>query len=241
MTRTEKLPDLAARLRSGGLDILAIGSSSTEGVGASSPARSYPAQLEDDLRTRLRANTVRVRNAGIGGETATATIGRLENALAQGDHDLVLWQVGTNDAVTGADEGAFRELLRRGITAARAAGVPLILIDQQYYPTIRDPARYERYVGIVGEIAAEAGVPVFTRYAIMRAWAERSPEALARMLSADGFHMGDLGYDCVAQLLADTLTAPALVASVGGVRRDGAAAQPPRTATTVAAAVPAGL
>jgi hypothetical protein len=34
------------------LEVLAIGSSSTEGIGASSPADTYPARLEDDCRIR---------------------------------------------------------------------------------------------------------------------------------------------------------------------------------------------
>src|SRR3954451_11129154 len=45
--------------------ILAIGSSSTEGVGASSKATSYPAQLQDQLRAAWPGATVSVENAGI--------------------------------------------------------------------------------------------------------------------------------------------------------------------------------
>jgi len=54
------------------LDILAIGSSSTEGVGASSPAHAYPAVLADDLAHEKQAAAV--RNAGVGGELAGTTL-----------------------------------------------------------------------------------------------------------------------------------------------------------------------
>ena len=58
------------------LDILAIGSSSTEGVGASSPANAYPARLKDELEKETGVD-FDVKNAGIGGELATKTVERL--------------------------------------------------------------------------------------------------------------------------------------------------------------------
>lgn len=184
--------------------ILAIGSSSTEGIGASSPDRSYPAQLEDDLEARWKEN-VTVVNAGRGGETAIQTIERLEAALKAEPFDLVIWQVGTNDAVNGVDEERFRALLDQGISAAQKAGTPMILLDQQYFPTIKDLARYERFVKAVGTTGDTRKVSVFSRYALMKGWNSRSPEELRTMLSADGFHMGDRGYDCLAGGVADAI------------------------------------
>ncbi|MCB8819517.1 SGNH/GDSL hydrolase family protein [Microvirga rosea] len=184
--------------------ILAIGSSSTEGVGASRPDRAYPAQLQADL-SEVWHETVTVVNAGIGGETATMTVERLEAALRAGGYDLVIWQVGTNDAVAGVAEGSFRALLERGISAAKTSGTELILLDQQYFPTIRDPARYERFVQLVGVVGEERRVPVFSRYAMMKQWGERSTEDLRSMLSSDSFHMSDKGYDCLASRVASDI------------------------------------
>ena len=190
--------------------ILAIGSSSTEGIGASSPAFSYPAQLQADL-IQAWNGTVTVENAGKGGETITETIGRLEAALKASKPDLVIWQVGTNDAVKGGDEAGFSALLQQGIDAAQVLGVEVILVDQQYYPAIKDLGRYERFVSLVGATAAAEQVPVFSRYKLMKAWSERSSDILGSMLSSDGFHMGDRGYDCLAQLIADGLHYPMAV------------------------------
>lgn len=186
--------------------ILAIGSSSTEGVGASAPARSYPAQLETRLRAAWPDETLDVVNAGIGGETADETMGRLERAMAAPARpDLVLWQVGTNDAVRGLDEAAFRDMVRRGVALVRRAGVELVLIDQQFFPRIADVARYERYVTAVAEVGAAAGVAVFSRYGMMRAWADQDPALIVGMLAPDGFHMSDRGYDCLAGALSNNL------------------------------------
>jgi acyl-CoA thioesterase-1 len=205
-----KMERLASRLKKGEpVRILAIGSSSTQGVGASSPAFSYPVQLQADL-SRIWKGTVHIENAGMGGETVPETVVRLEAALRKADKpDLVIWQVGTNDAVKGGDEGRFSDLLRQGIDAAQAAGVEVLLVDQQYYPAIKDIGRYERFVRLVGTAGDAEQVPVFSRYRLMKAWGERSPDILGAMLSSDGFHMGDRGYDCMAQLIAQSLHAMA--------------------------------
>lgn len=184
--------------------IVAIGSSSTEGVGATSRAKAYPAQLEEHLKALWKLDTLKVENAGIGGETADQTIARLEAAVA-GDPDLVIWQVGTNDAVRGSDEEQFRALLVRGIGAARRAGVDIVLLDQQFYPGIEDLERYRRYVRIVREVGREQGVSVFSRFALMRGWADQSAEELRSMLAPDGFHMSDRGYACLTRSLGGAL------------------------------------
>lgn len=184
--------------------ILAVGSSSTEGAGASDAQHSYPAQLEGDL-TRLWKENVTVVNAGKGGETAVQTIDRLQAALAADTFDLVIWQVGTNDAVNGVDEGRFRDVLQRGVAAAKKAGVDMILLDQQYFPTIKNPARYEAFVRAVTAVGSERRVSVFSRYALMKGWNNRSETELRAMLSGDGFHMSDRGYDCLASRIAQDL------------------------------------
>ena len=183
------------------LDILAIGSSSTEGIGASTPANAYPARLEDELthRDRIAAD---VKNAGVGGELAAKTLQRLKNALKSGWARLVIWQVGTNDAMVGVDEALFRATVETGVAAARAAGVPLVLIDPQVTAKSPDEARYDRFVEIVDEIGARDHVPVLSRYAMMN---RRGAKGARALLSGDGLHMNDLGYRCLAHALAEAI------------------------------------
>jgi lysophospholipase L1-like esterase len=194
------------------LDILAIGSSSTEGVGASSPAHAYPAVLADDLAREKQAAAV--RNAGIGGELAATTLQRLKAALKTGWPELVIWQVGTNDALVGVDEASFRATVESGIAAVRAAHVPLLLVDPQFAAKPPDAARYERFVAIVDEIGQKLRVPVLSRYAMMKRWGVKKALAL---LSGDGLHMNDLGYRCLAHAIAEKIEgAGGAEASVGG-------------------------
>jgi acyl-CoA thioesterase I len=182
--------------------LLAIGSSSTEGIGASSKAAAYPALLEGDLRAAWPGAKLSVENAGIGGETAPATLARLEQRLASTSYDLVIWQVGTNDALSGADTNAFRAMLRKGISAARDARVEIALLNQQYFPGIKNPAAYDAFVAAVADVAREERVPVIDRYALMTGWKSAGDATLLASLSGDRFHMGDAGYACLAQVIA---------------------------------------
>jgi len=186
------------------LEVLAIGSSSTEGIGASSPANTYPARLEDELSHQDGIAAI-VRNAGIGGELAAKTLLRLKAALKAGWAELVIWQVGTNDALVGVDEGEFRATVESGVAAARAAGVPLMLVGPQFTEKCPDAARYQRFVDIIDEIGARDRVPVLDRYAIMKQWRADHAKTIGSLLSPDGLHMSDLGYRCLAHILAETI------------------------------------
>src|SRR5215813_6101111 len=58
-----------SRVRAGkSLTVVAIGSSSTQGVGASAPGMSYPTRLEQELRERYPGLEVRVINRGVSGQ-----------------------------------------------------------------------------------------------------------------------------------------------------------------------------
>lgn len=157
------------------------------------------------LAIRLGGVPVSVENAGISGEIADATEARLQKVVAGGGYDIVIWQVGTNDALRNVDPALFRARLERGIAAAKKSAARLVLINQQYFPGIRDTARYESFTRTVDAVGAAEGVAVFSRYDLMRAWAARSPELLAAMLFKDRFHMSDRGYGCIAAALAESI------------------------------------
>lgn len=207
ITRPETLPRLDAHAAARGWSVLAIGSSSTFGTGATSPLHAYPARLEALLRARAPHGDVTVVNAGVPGETADGTLDRLADRLAAQRFDLVIWQVGTNDALRGVPEADLAARLDRGVATVRDAGIPLLLVDPQYFPGIPDRAAYERTVRRVGDLAGARGVAVLRRYDVMRAWAERADDRLAAMLADDRFHMSDAGYACLAELIAAALVA----------------------------------
>ncbi len=91
------LPRTARRIAANApLTIVAIGSSSTAGAGASSPAASYPSRLAVELKERYPTVAINVINHGANGEDATEMMARFERNVIAEKPDLVLWQVGTN-------------------------------------------------------------------------------------------------------------------------------------------------
>jgi acyl-CoA thioesterase I len=216
-----KLPRTAERLlRHERLTIVAIGSSSTAGVGASAPDRTYPSRLAIELERRLgsgkESGRVEVRNKGIGGETAVEMVGRFDRDVFAEAPDLVIWQVGSNAVLRGGDVDAYGETVRRGLERLKAAGLDTMLMDMQYAPRILAWPQHETMERLLHRIGDELGAPLFERFAIMRHWTDGARRDVPEFLSPDGLHMNDYSYGCIARLLADAIlgrAAPPPVAS----------------------------
>jgi lysophospholipase L1-like esterase len=193
--------------------VVAIGSSSTSGFGASSPSHAYPAQLQAELLRRFPGAKLTVHNKGIGGETTAEMLARFDRDVLALEPDLVIWQVGTNAVLRGLDPAVAEGLVREGVARLRAADLDVILMDLQYAPRVLerpDHRAMERRIAATGEAAR---VSVFHRFEIMRDWIEREHVEPRRVLSDDGLHLNDFSYGCIARLLAasiaDRVRAPA--------------------------------
>ncbi len=81
------------------ITIVAIGSSSTAGAGASSPAMNYPSRLEVELKTLFPRADINVINRGVNGETASDMLARFDEQVIAEKPDLVVWQVGSNSVL----------------------------------------------------------------------------------------------------------------------------------------------
>jgi lysophospholipase L1-like esterase len=190
---------------------LVIDSSSTVGLGATSASKIYVERLERDLESAIVGVNFTVVGRGISGEVAQGAADRMRREVEEVKPDLVIWQVGTNDAVKGGDIEAFRGMVREGIRLVKQANTPLAILDPQFFPTVRDSDNYKRFVAAVGDVARREAVPVFSRYETMREWHDSDAEAFKAALWSDGFHMSDAGYDCLARDMANALvgmTAP---------------------------------
>jgi acyl-CoA thioesterase-1 len=187
------------------LTILAMGSSSTEGVGASSPAATYPSRLEAELRKRFPDTDIRVINRGKGGEDAPDEVVRLERDVVADDPDLVIWQIGTNAALRRLDPAIQRDTLRRGIALIKESGADVVLMDLQYAPRVLASPASVAMEKLIAEVAERNRVGLFRRFEIMRHWLSDTPAEAARAISADGLHMTDRSYACLASGLADAI------------------------------------
>jgi acyl-CoA thioesterase-1 len=106
----------AERLKRGQpLTIVAVGSSSTSGAGASSSAASYPSRLEVELKERFPTAAIRVLNRGVGGEEVQDMVARFDTTVLGEKPDLVLWQVGSNTVLRGHSVIAAFAVIAQGL------------------------------------------------------------------------------------------------------------------------------
>jgi lysophospholipase L1-like esterase len=186
------------------LTIVALGSSSTEGAGASTPEAAYPNRLEALLRGKLPGVELNVVNAGKSGETSQEMLARLEADVLAHDPDLVIWQAGGNEVLLGRDPATFLDLMRQGLRRLRAAGVEVVLMDNQQAPRILGAPAHARFEAAMRALAEEERVPLFARSRLMRRWQEAGlPQG--EVIAPDGLHHNDRGYACLAEALAAAL------------------------------------
>ncbi len=184
--------------------IVAVGSSSTGGSGASSPAFAYPNRLERELRLKYPDSPITIINRGVNGEDAADMMARLDEVLAP-KPDLVIWQLGTNTVLRDGSVSATSDVLQSGIARIRATGADVLLIDPQFAPSVNAKPAVHDMVGMIGLVAKQTHVPVFRRYVAMRHWHDDQAIPFDRFIIADGLHMNDWGYSCLARLLADNI------------------------------------
>ena len=116
--------------------IVAIGSSSTAGAGASSPAMNYPSRLEVELQVLFPRIEVSVVNRGVNGEESRDMLARFDRDVFAEHPDLVLWQVGSNSVLRDRPLDQADTALHEGLKRLRKTGMDVVLINPQYAPKV---------------------------------------------------------------------------------------------------------
>ena len=184
------------------LTIVAIGSSSTTGVGASSPAMNYPSRLAVELKQRFPGREITVLNRGVNGQETHEMVARFATDVIAAHPDLVLWQVGTNSVLRDHPLRPHSVLLRDGIAQLKEAGTDVVLIDMQFVPRVIAKPETQGMEDQIALSAKEQSVDLFRRFALMRNWHEVQHIPFETFVSPDELHMNDWSYACVAKLLA---------------------------------------
>jgi acyl-CoA thioesterase I len=204
---THPLAHMAQRIANGKpITIVALGSSSTAGAGASGPAASYPSRLEAELKARFPEQSITVINQGVNGEEAADMLARFEESVARAHPDLVLWQIGTNAVLRDNPLGPVDRLVRDGIARIKALGADVVLIDPQFAPKVIAKADAEDMVNLISAESKQANVNLFPRFAVMREWRDRDGIPFEAFLSSDLLHMNDWSYGCIAKLIAASIS-----------------------------------
>ena len=201
------------------LTIVAIGSSSTAGAGASAPETSYPSRLAAELKERFPGRPITVINRGVNGEEARDMLARFPQDVIGEKPDLVLWQVGTNAVLRDDPLAPTSPIIHDGVRRIKEIGADVVMVDPQFVPRMIAKPGSETMVNLISAAAKEANVDLFQRFATMRHWREVEHLPFAAFTTPDNLHMNDWGYDCFAKLIGAAIAEAAT--------RDIASAQAP--------------
>lgn len=148
--------------------------------------QAFPAQLEDALRKK--GYNTRVINAGISGDTSAGGAARLAWSLAD-EPDIVIVQLGANDALRGLDPHQTRKNLAEILTRLRQDDIQAILVGMKA-PRNLGEDYYTSFDKLYPELAAEFQIvfyPFFLEGVVGR----------VELNQADGIHPNPAGVEVI--------------------------------------------
>jgi acyl-CoA thioesterase-1 len=169
--------------------IAVLGDSLAAGFGVK-PAESFPARLEAGLKAQGR--NVTVLNHGVSGDTTAGGLDRIDWMLAD-KPDIVLVELGANDALRGTDPAVTEKNLTGIVEKLKAAGVQVWLAGM-YAPRNFGPEYVASFDGLYKRIADKYQLPL---YPFILDGVAQDPA----LNQADGIHPTPKG----AQIVADKL------------------------------------
>ncbi len=194
------LPNVAAALKERKVvRILAIGASAGR-----RRSGSHVGQIEKLLEQANKGLDVVVINRGVSGELAANAAIRIRNEVALSEPDLVLWQIGTNDALAYVPLEQLETTVTDTIRWLKSHNVDVVLVGLQFVQPMAQDENYKAVRLLLRKIAAQENVIIVRRY-----------EAMELIAQADHTDPGSLpddiqkvegGYECLAQYVARAIT-----------------------------------
>jgi len=169
--------------------IVAFGDSLTAGLGVDA-GRTYPALLGE--RLKREGYDYRVINAGVSGDTTAGGLRRVDWALRL-KPEIVILELGVNDALRGQKLTAVRANLDQLVSRFQAAGARVLVAGMRLPPNYGD--RYaEDFHRLYGDVARARNAPLMPFFL-------DGVGAVAHLNQADGIHPTAEGYAIVVDRL----------------------------------------
>jgi acyl-CoA thioesterase-1 len=137
--------------------IMAFGDSLFAGYGLTSDADNIPSQIEAGLKAD--GHDVKMINAAVSGDTTTDGLARLDWSLAD-KPDLVLLELGANDALRAQDPDKAKANLDQILSRLKAANVAVVLVGM-IAPRNLDEAYRAKFDPMYRELADKYQVPLY--------------------------------------------------------------------------------
>jgi acyl-CoA thioesterase I len=175
--------------------ILAIGASAM--TGRRGP---YVEQIEQILEKAVKGLDVVVINRGISGELASDAEQRIKTEVALTEPDLVLWQVGTNDALAYVPIDELRDTIVQTIRWLKDHKVDVVLVGLQFVHRKAQDDNYRTVRELIRSIGEQEKVVVVRRSEAMRLI--NQAEGSGGGLFPEEFARTEAGYACLAEYVA---------------------------------------
>jgi acyl-CoA thioesterase-1 len=169
--------------------IVAFGDSLTAGLGVPVD-QTYPARLGE--RLKREGYDYRVVNAGVSGDTTAGGLRRVDWALRL-KPEIVIVELGVNDALRGQKLTAVRANLEELVGRFQAAGARVLIAGMRLPPNYGD--RYaEEFRRLYAEVARARNAPLMPFFL-------DGVGAVARLNQPDGIHPTAEGYAIIVERL----------------------------------------
>ena len=181
------------------LDVVVIGSASSELKGPAGTDVAYPTGLEKALTAMLPGVAVKVSTFTKSRDSAADMVAKLKRIMVDAKPALVVWQTGTADAIRGIDPDEFRSAMDEGVAALQKAGTDVVLMNLQYSPRTESMISSSPYLDNMRVVAQQYSVPLFDRFAIMRQWNDSGE---FDFFASHGLNLAKQVHDCLGHALA---------------------------------------
>ena len=169
------------------ISIVAFGDSLTAGLGMEQQ-NAYPAKLQAALKAK--GYDVVIVNAGVSGDTSRGGLARLDWAVG-GDVDLVIVELGANDALRGIDPSETRKSMTQIVDKLLAKNKKVLLAGMIAPPNMGKEYGNE-FVQIYKDLSKRDGVVFYPFF--LKAVADK-PD----LVQLDGMHPKAAGYDLIVK------------------------------------------
>ena len=193
------LPNVAAALQKRKtIKILALGASAIAGRRG-----SYTQQIAAILENAVKGLDVVIVNRGVSGELAEDAARRIRTEVALTEPDLVLWQVGTNDALAYIPIDELRDTIVETVRWLRDHKVDVVLVGLQFVHRQAQDDHYRTVRQLIRSIGEQEKVVVVRRSEAMR---------LIRQAAESGgllpqeFAQTQAGYACLAEYISRAIS-----------------------------------
>jgi acyl-CoA thioesterase I len=181
------------------IKILTIGATTAS---ARAPDRDYANLIKSYLESSIKGLETKIIDRGTSGELAEEGGRRLRLWVSLKKPDLVLWQVGTFDAMANVAPADFEQTLVRTAKWLRKNNVDLVLVGVHYIHDMAGNESYQAFRKVINKVAAREGILRIGRYEAVEI-VERAMRNSNR--NVDSFQMTEASYHCMADMVARSI------------------------------------